>query len=178
MHTTSRTRDLPTTTSSEAPSVRRAALDGAGHQLGVPAPSRDERRSPRRPVLIGVVSAVAVATALTLIGVVRTGGPGAVEADVSRGPNADLPVDWTLTDVSPARPATDVARGPNADLPPDWISRNTAATARAATNKRGPNADLPVDATVNVTTDRAQRWNGLARPSSDQPRSRSESESG
>lgn len=143
MLTKTRTRELPTKTSSEAPSIPGATPNGAGNPRGVPTPSRNERPSHHRLVLIGAAAIVAVATAIALIVVVNTDGSNAVTADVSQGPNADLAVDWT---------AADAARGPNADLPPDWFSQNAAAEARAASTDRGPNADLPVDATVNATT--------------------------
>ena len=154
MHTTTRTRDLPTNTSSEAPPVPQATPNRARKPRGVSSPAPDERRRPHRLVVVGVVAVVVtVVMALVLTIVARTDDSPAAEADVARGPNVDLPVDRTVTDAAPVRVATDTARGPNADLPPDLISQNAATQARANATNRGPNADLPVDRTAGATTE-------------------------
>ena len=117
-------------------------LDTSGSS---PRPNRAPRRLAR-----GWMIPVGIAAGLSALGIAAVvqqdeAAPPAItvaqiDDGTSRGPNADLPRNWTL-DVPRA---SLVNRGPNADLPRDWTTAAPQTTTSSV--NRGPNADLPRDA--------------------------------
>ncbi len=110
-------------------------------------PQRQQRRWIVGAGIAAVLAATGIAAMVQQAGTESSQPAVAVSAvDTSRGPNVDLPADWTLT---ATRVAPAVNRGPNADLAPTWAAGQT--TAAPAVN-RGPNADLAPTWAAGQTT--------------------------
>ncbi|NNF56318.1 MAG: hypothetical protein HKN03_17970 [Acidimicrobiales bacterium] len=139
------------TTATLAPAPRREAttIKSAGPvrgtDFGKKGPQRPQgpERPQRRRIGVGIAALLAVTGIFALVQQAGTESsqptaPADVVSavDTSRGPNVDLPPDWTST---ATRLAPAVNAGPNADLAPNWAAGQTTA---APSVNRGPNADL------------------------------------